>query len=85
MMSILLPTVEGARTFYEALPCGKCGKFGNNFTMVTLYTVLTYYGEKEWATEYGIAEQLIRISIKFEDPERIRSWFDTAFATIQVI
>ncbi|RKP27410.1 pyridoxal phosphate-dependent transferase [Syncephalis pseudoplumigaleata] len=80
LLSIVLHTPEAAQAFIDAIPCAKGPTFGTNFTLVCPYTVITHYFEADWAAQYNVPLQLIRIGIGLEDVEQVRGWLDTAFA-----
>ncbi|BGP16010.1 hypothetical protein JCM10213_005439 [Rhodosporidiobolus nylandii] len=78
LFSLTFSTNLAARTFYDALPCYKGPSLGTNFTLACPYTLLAHYTELDWAKEWGVEAQLVRISTGLEDPEMLREWFGGA-------
>lgn len=56
-----------AVAFYDALDVAKGPSLGTNFTLCCAYTLLAHYKELEWAAEYGVVEDLVRISVGLEE------------------
>lgn len=72
LLSIRFTSAAGAVAFYDALDVAKGPSLGTNFTLCCAYTLLAHYKELDWAAEYGVVEDLVRISIGLED----RSWLE---------
>lgn len=47
---------------------------GTNFTLACPYTILAHYCELDWAAEYGVPINLVRISVGMEDEATILGW-----------
>jgi cystathionine gamma-synthase len=67
LLSIRFVSPERAVAFYDALDVAKGPSLGTNFTLCCAYTLLAHYKELEWAAEYGVVEDLVRISVGLED------------------
>ncbi|KAL2166849.1 hypothetical protein VTG60DRAFT_2084 [Thermothelomyces hinnuleus] len=69
LLSIKFKTPAQAVAFYDALDVAKGPSLGTNFTLCCAYTLLAHYKELEWAAEYGVVEDLVRISVGLEESE----------------
>jgi len=49
------------------------------------YTLLAHYSELEWAAEYGVVEDLVRISVGLEDEEWLRDRIDKALKAAESV
>lgn len=67
LLSIKFKTPAQAVAFYDALDVAKGPSLGTNFTLCCAYTLLAHYRELEWAAEYGVVEDLVRISVGLEE------------------
>lgn len=64
-----------AETFFNALPCAKGPSLGTNFTLACPYTILAHFRELDWAEQYGVGEDIVRVSVGMEKRETILGWF----------
>ncbi|KAK4118666.1 PLP-dependent transferase [Parathielavia appendiculata] len=69
LLSIRFTSPARAVAFYNALDVAKGPSLGTNFTLCCAYTLLAHYKELEWAAEYGVVEDLVRISVGLEERE----------------
>ncbi|KZP23022.1 PLP-dependent transferase [Athelia psychrophila] len=67
LCSVIFTNAPACRAFYDTLDFWKGPTLGTNFTLITAYTVVGHYGELEWAAKYGVAENLVRISVGMEE------------------
>lgn len=51
---------------------------GTNFTLACAYVFLTHYVELDWAAEWGVPTNVVRVSVGMEDPETILGWMKHA-------
>ncbi|KAH6844629.1 pyridoxal phosphate-dependent transferase [Chaetomium sp. MPI-CAGE-AT-0009] len=72
LVSVRFGDKAQAVAFYDALDVAKGPSLGTNFTLCCAYTLLAHYNELEWAAEYGVVEDLVRISVGLED----RAWLE---------
>ena len=54
------------QAFYNALAVSKGPSLGTTFTLVCPYTLLAHYTELDWAAQYGVHADLIRVSVGTE-------------------
>ncbi|GAB1316968.1 hypothetical protein MFIFM68171_07178 [Madurella fahalii] len=76
LLSVRFASAASAVTFYDALDVAKGPSLGTNFTLCCAYTLLAHYKELDWAAEYGVVEDLVRISIGLEE----RPWLEERVA-----
>ena len=78
LMSIILHPHVCQRTFYDALDVAKGPSLGTNFTLVCPYTLLAHYHELDFAKQYDVPPNLIRISIGLESAQVLKQKFESA-------
>jgi cystathionine gamma-synthase len=76
---VLSPRVD-VRVFYDALELCKGPSLGTCFTLVCPYTLLAHYHELDWAAQFGVSAQLIRVSVGLEPLEDLVAHFSLALA-----
>lgn len=74
---------SGAQQFFDALPFYKGPSLGTNFTLACPYTILAHYYELDWASQYGIDRNLIRVAVGLEDRDTLFQGFKEALDAIQ--
>ncbi|KAK4136061.1 PLP-dependent transferase [Trichocladium antarcticum] len=67
LVAVRFATAEQARVFYDAFDVAKGPSLGTDFTLCCAYTLLAHYKELGWAAEYGVVEDLVRISVGLEE------------------
>ena len=67
LCSVIFTSAAASHAFYDSLLCYKGPSLGTNFTLVCPYTLLGHFNELEWASGYGVEENLVRISVGMED------------------
>jgi cystathionine gamma-synthase len=72
LLSIRFVSPAMAVAFYDAFDVAKGPSLGTDFTLCCAYTLLAHYKELEWAAEYGVVEDLVRISVGLEE----RKWLE---------
>ena len=77
-MSIHLHQHICQRTFYDILDVAKGPSLGTNFTLVCPYTLLAHYHELDFAMNYNVPPNLIRIAVGLESYEDLRDKFEHA-------
>ncbi|KAF7977805.1 hypothetical protein HWV62_2721 [Athelia sp. TMB] len=71
LCSVIFTSAAAAHAFYDSLLCYKGPSLGTNFTLVCPYTLLGHFNELEWASGYGVEENLVRISVGMEDRDAL--------------
>jgi cystathionine gamma-synthase len=82
LFSMVLASEEGAAQFFDRLPCAKGPSLGTNFTLACPYTILAHYSELEWAEQYGVSKNLVRVSVGLECKEQLLSTFRSALDAV---
>jgi cystathionine gamma-synthase len=67
-----------SRVFFDTLECAKGPSLGTNFTLASPYALLAHYYELDWAAQYGVEKDLVRVSVGLEDYEPLRKAFESA-------
>jgi cystathionine gamma-synthase len=83
LFSLTFTSTLAASSFFDALPCYKGPSLGTNFTLACPYTLLAHYTELDWAREWGVDGDLVRVSTGLEEPELLREWFEGALEAAQ--
>ena len=69
---------EQAVAFYDAIETAKGPSLGTNFTLTSPYVLLAHYQELDWAEQYGVDRDLIRISVGLEETDELVNVFTRA-------
>lgn len=78
LFSLTFSNMKAAKVFYDSLPCEKGPSLGTNFTLACPYTVLAHWTELDWANDWGVPPDLIRVSVGLEDKQTLIQWFGKA-------
>lgn len=78
LLSFEFKTKPQAVAFYDRIETAKGPSLGTNFTLISPYVVLAHYLELEWAAQFGVPADLIRVSIGLEDANDLRERFAIA-------
>lgn len=79
LMSVILDSHKCQRTFYDAVNLPKGPSLGTNFTLLCPYTLLAHYHELDFAMNYNVLPNLLRISVGMEDIDVLKDKFSKAF------
>ncbi|BEI82063.1 hypothetical protein CcaverHIS002_0212230 [Cutaneotrichosporon cavernicola] len=83
LFSLTFTSTAAARAFYDTLPCAKGPSLGTSFTLASPYAILAHYTELDWAAQFGVERDLVRISIGQEDLPKLRGWFEASIKAAQ--
>ena len=78
LMSLILHQNMCQRTFYDTLDVAKGPSLGTNFTLVCPYPLLAHYHELDFAMNYNVPPNLVRVSVGLEPREVLQEKFDVA-------
>ncbi len=78
LFSLTFTSPAAAKEFFNALPCHKGPSLGTNFTLACPYTVLAHYVEMDWVAQFGVVEELVRVSVGLEPREVLLDGFAKA-------
>lgn len=82
LLSVTFHTTEDAIEVFDRLETAKGPSLGTNFTLCCPYTLLAHYGELEWAAQFGVDGDLIRISVGLEETEELVAVFQRALSVL---
>ncbi|KHO01115.1 cystathionine gamma-synthase [Metarhizium album ARSEF 1941] len=85
LLSIVFHSRKQAETFYDSMEIAKGPSLGTNFTLCSPYVLLAHYQELSWAAQFGVAEDLVRVSVGLEDTEVLRNTFKSALNATEKI
>ena len=78
LLSFTFQTTAQAIAFYDRIETAKGPSLGTNFTLTSPYVILAHFLELEWAAQFGVPADLIRISVGLEDSEDLKARFSVA-------
>lgn len=67
-----------AIAFFDRIETAKGPSLGTNFTLVSPYVILAHYLELDWAAQFGVPADLIRISVGLEGTDHLEAIFHDA-------
>ncbi|KAH7325136.1 pyridoxal phosphate-dependent transferase [Stachybotrys elegans] len=85
LVSVVFQRKEQAHAFFDALDIAKGPSLGTNFTLASPYVLLAHYQELDWAAEYGVDPDLVRISVGLEETDELRRIFEKALAAATAV
>ena len=85
LLSVTFENTAQAVQFFDKLDTAKGPSLGTNFTLSSPYVILAHYGELEWAKQFGVDPDLIRISVGLEDPVDLRAKFERALSALNTL
>ncbi|TPX40238.1 hypothetical protein SeLEV6574_g06728 [Synchytrium endobioticum] len=78
LLSVVLRPGCDHEAFFDSLECAKGPSLGTNFTLCCPYTILAHYAELDWAEEYAVSRNLVRVSVGLEDGWKLIRAFKNA-------
>lgn len=78
LVSVVFKAKKQAVAFYDAIETAKGPSLGTNFTLTSPYVLLAHYQELDWAEQYGVDRDLIRISVGLEETDELVNVFTRA-------
>ncbi|RDL32496.1 putative O-succinylhomoserine (Thiol)-lyase [Venustampulla echinocandica] len=67
-----------AIAFFDRIETAKGPSLGTNFTLVSPYVILAHFLELDWAAQFGVPADLIRISVGLEGMDHLKAIFQDA-------
>ncbi|KAL5597060.1 hypothetical protein BROUX41_006273 [Berkeleyomyces rouxiae] len=67
-----------AIAFFDSLDTAKGPSLGTNFTLTSPYALLAHYQELDWASDYGVDPNLVRVSTGLEETQELLATFQKA-------
>lgn len=78
LFTMTFVSTTASRAFYDTLACAKGPSLGTNFTLASPYALLAHYFELDWAAQFGVEKDLVRVSVGLEDYEGLQKAFEIA-------
>jgi cystathionine gamma-synthase len=78
LLSFTFHETAQAIAFHDRIETAKGPSLGTNFTLISPYVILAHFLELEWAAQFKIPADLIRISVGLEDAEDLKARFAVA-------
>ncbi|KAG5984854.1 hypothetical protein E4U55_002933 [Claviceps digitariae] len=85
LISIVFKTKTQAHVFYDSVEIAKGPSLGTNFTLCSPYVLLAHYKELAWAAQFGVEEDLVRVSVGLEDTDLLKQTFMKALKATELV
>lgn len=85
LLSLTFYTRAQAIAFFDRIETAKGPSLGTNFTLTSPYVILAHYFELDWAAQFGVPADLLRVSVGLEDPEDLKARFRVALDAAQAV
>lgn len=85
LLSFEFQTTAQAIAFYDRIETAKGPSLGTNFTLTSPYVILAHFLELDWAAQFGVPADLIRISVGFEDADDLKARFAAALGAAEQV
>ncbi|KAG6001364.1 hypothetical protein E4U21_004414 [Claviceps maximensis] len=84
LLSIVFKNKSQAHVFYDSMEIAKGPSLGTNFTLCSPYVLLAHYNELAWAAQFGVEEDLVRVSVGLEDTVLLKQTFMKALKATEI-
>lgn len=78
LFSVTFTSKVASHAFFDALSCYKGPSLGTNFTLASPFVILAHFTELEWAAQYGVEQDLVRVSVGMEETSDLVASFEKA-------
>ncbi|KAI8720300.1 hypothetical protein NCS52_00475000 [Fusarium sp. LHS14.1] len=85
LLSVVFYHKAQAQAFFDALPLAKGPSLGTNFTLCSPYALLAHYQELDWAAQFGVDPDLVRVSVGLEEPAELENIFLGALKAAEAV
>jgi cystathionine gamma-synthase len=85
LLSIVFHHKAQAQAFFDALPLAKGPSLGTNFTLCSPYALLAHYQELDWAAQFGVDPDLVRVSVGLEETAELENIFLGALKAAEAV
>lgn len=85
LLSIVFTHPQQAQEFYNNMDTAKGPSLGTNFTLCSPYVLLAHFQELDWAAQYGVDPDLVRVSVGLEETEELQLLFQKALAAAEAV
>ncbi|GFP55133.1 cystathionine gamma-synthase [Trichoderma asperellum] len=85
LLSIVFTHPQQAQEFFDNMDTAKGPSLGTNFTLCSPYVLLAHYQELDWAAQYGVDPDLVRVSVGLEETEELQLLLQKALAAAEAV
>lgn len=85
LLSVVFNDKDQAQAFYDAIQVAKGPSLGTNFTLCSPYVLLAHYMELEWAAQFGVDADLVRVSVGLEEASELQDVFQKALKAAEEV
>jgi cystathionine gamma-synthase len=85
LLSFTFHNTDQAIAFFDRIETAKGPSLGTNFTLTSPYVILAHFLELDWAAQFGVPADLIRISVGLEDASNLKATFSDALEAAQAV
>ncbi|KAM0249363.1 hypothetical protein ACHAQJ_009079 [Trichoderma viride] len=85
LLSIVFTHPQHAQVFFNNMDTAKGPSLGTNFTLCSPYVLLAHYQELQWAAQFGVDPDLVRVSVGLEETEELQLLFQKALAAAEAV
>lgn len=85
LLSIVFTHPQQAQEFFNNMDTAKGPSLGTNFTLCSPYVLLAHYQELDWAAQYGVDPDLVRVSVGLEETEELQLLLQKALAAAEAV
>ncbi|RDW67926.1 putative o-succinylhomoserine (thiol)-lyase [Coleophoma cylindrospora] len=85
LLSLTFHTKAQAIAFFDRIETAKGPSLGTNFTLTSPYVVLAHFMELDWAAQFGVPADLIRMSVGLEDMEDLKGRVESALKAAEAV
>ena len=82
LFSVTFHQYEHAQAFFDNLHVLKGPSLGTNFTLSCPFVIIAHYNELDWAAEFGVDRDLVRVAIGLEEKQDLISRFQVALDAV---
>ena len=85
LLSFEFQATAQAIAFHDRIETAKGPSLGTNFTLTSPYVILAHFLELDWAAQFGVPADLIRISVGLEEAEDLKARFAVALEAAEQV
>jgi cystathionine gamma-synthase len=85
LLSFTFHNTDQAIAFFDRIETAKGPSLGTNFTLTSPYVILAHFLELDWAAQFGVPADLIRISVGLEDASDLKAIFSDALEAAEAV
>ena len=85
LLSVTFQLAAQATAFFDRIETAKGPSLGTDFTLTSPYAVLAHFQELDWATQFGVPADLVRISVGLENVEDLENRVRVALKAAEAV